>query len=73
VLAVRDQGPGIAPEDLETVFERFARLPSLNERGLGLGLYICRQIIEAHGGTIRAESQLGQGTTFVVELPAGAP
>jgi len=69
-LSVRDQGIGIAPEDLGRLFRRFERAaPYSNYGGLGLGLYITRHIIEAHGGTIRIASTLGRGTTFSVELP----
>jgi PAS domain S-box-containing protein len=69
-LSVRDQGRGIAAEDRERIFGRFERAVSPHEiSGLGLGLYISRQIAELHGGTIRVESVLGQGAEFVVELP----
>ncbi|GAB4540298.1 MAG: hypothetical protein Fur002_06780 [Anaerolineales bacterium] len=68
-----DSGEGIAPEYLPFLFERFYRVPGEHgERavtGTGLGLYICRQIIMAHHGTIWAESKLGVGTTFIIELP----
>jgi PAS domain S-box-containing protein len=69
-LVVRDEGIGIAPEALERIFLRFER--AVSERhygGLGLGLYISRQVVEALGGNIRAESTPGQGATFTVELP----
>jgi signal transduction histidine kinase len=70
-VAIHDQGQGISPNDLERIFTRFMRAdPGRGAQGLGLGLYIARAIIEAHGGTIRAESPgLGQGSTFVVRLP----
>jgi PAS domain S-box-containing protein len=69
-LQVRDQGIGIAPEHLERIFERFERAVAPGRfGGMGLGLYICRQIVEAHGGTIRAASRSGQGATFTVTLP----
>ena len=69
-LAVRDYGIGIAPEQIPRIFERFERaVSSRSYGGLGLGLYIARQIVEAHGGTIRAESELGSGARFTVELP----
>ena len=69
-IAVRDHGIGIAPEALERIFERFERaVSSRNYGGLGLGLYIVRRIVEAHGGTIRVESAPGEGSTFLVELP----
>ncbi len=69
-LTVRDGGIGIAPEALSRIFGRFER--AVSERhygGLGLGLYITRQIIQAHGGTIHVDSRQGQGATFTVELP----
>ncbi|MCP3143267.1 PAS domain-containing sensor histidine kinase [Pyxidicoccus xibeiensis] len=69
-LTVRDAGIGIAPENLQRIWGRFER--AVSERhygGLGLGLYISRQIVEALGGTVKAESTLGQGATFIVELP----
>jgi PAS domain S-box-containing protein len=69
-LLVRDHGIGIRAEDIERVFERYERAVSSRVYGgLGLGLYIVRQIVEAHGGTIRVESQPGAGSTFLVELP----
>ncbi|MFY0527591.1 MHYT domain-containing protein [Archangium gephyra] len=68
-LVVRDRGIGIAPEALKRIFERFERAASRNFGGLGLGLYIVRQIVEAHGGTITVESELGVGSTFTVKLP----
>jgi signal transduction histidine kinase len=55
------------------IFDRFERVASAqNIGGLGLGLFISRQIVEAHGGTLRVESDVGQGATFVVELPIAA-
>lgn len=73
VLAVRDTGSGIAPEDLPYVFERFWRADRSRSRatgGRGLGLAIVRQLVEAHGGTVTVDSELGAGTTFTVRLPA---
>ena len=66
-----DQGPGIPTEDLPNIFTRFYRVPSRNKsvRGTGLGLFICRQIINAHQGEITAVSKLGEGTTFNIYLP----
>jgi signal transduction histidine kinase len=69
VLSVRDQGMGIPEAVREKIFERFERAESEgNISGLGLGLYITKQIVDAHGGTISVESSPGQGSTFVVEL-----
>lgn len=70
-LAVRDQGPGIKEEHLSRLFKRFYRVPerSAGVRGSGLGLFICDQIIRAHGGKIVIQSEVGQGTTFYIEIP----
>jgi signal transduction histidine kinase len=70
-LVVRDGGPGIALGEQAVLFHRFARLPSAHRQGggLGLGLYITRQIVEAHGGTIRLDSRPGQGATFTCTFP----
>lgn len=71
-VEVRDGGPGLSEEDRERVFKRFerARDESDGTRGLGLGLYLCRSIIERHGGRIGVESPPGEGATFWFELPA---
>ncbi|AUX39628.1 protein kinase [Sorangium cellulosum] len=70
LLVVRDHGIGIAEADQARIFERFERAVSIrNFGGLGLGLYIVRWIVTAHGGSIRVESKPGAGATFVVELP----
>jgi signal transduction histidine kinase len=69
-VRVRDQGIGIAPEDLSRLFKRFERLVSERHyAGIGLGLWITRQMVEAHHGTITVESEPDRGTTFTVELP----
>jgi signal transduction histidine kinase/Na+/proline symporter len=69
-LVVRDAGPGIAPEDQERVFRPFERAVSyLHVSGFGLGLYIVREIVAAHAGTVRVDSAPGQGAAFVIELP----
>lgn len=69
-LSIRDHGIGIEPGGLRRIFHRFERAASSrNYGGLGLGLYISRQIVEEHGGTIRCESRVGLGSTFFVELP----
>jgi signal transduction histidine kinase len=72
-LAVRDHGIGIDMAQQGRIFERFERVASRNYGGLGLGLYISRQIAEAHGGSIRVESEPGAGATFIVELPRALP
>jgi len=72
-IAVRDQGPGIQPEDQARLFQRFFRAPGVARRtdGLGLGLYVCRSIAEAHQGTVGVDSTPGQGATFWLDLPDG--
>jgi len=77
VLLVSDAGPGIAPADQERIFRPFERAVRCMEvSGFGLGLFIVRQIVEAHGGNVRLESDLGRGSTFRIALPrdsVGAP
>ena len=68
-LSVTDTGVGIPPHLLESIFERFWQVGVNDRRGLGLGLYISRSIVKAHGGRIWAESADGAGSTFVVTLP----
>jgi signal transduction histidine kinase len=68
-LSVNDDGPGIPPASLPHLFKRFWKVDSEERRGLGLGLYICAKIMEAHGGQIRAESEVGKGATFCCTLP----
>lgn len=68
-----DQGPGIAPEHLPHIFEKFYRIPEYGTSGSGLGLFICSQIIKAHKGTMSVKSAPGEGTAFVIKLPAGQP
>jgi two-component system, sensor histidine kinase and response regulator len=67
VLEVEDTGIGISSEEQEYLFERF-RQGNHQRRGNGLGLYLSRQIVEAHDGSIRVESQVGQGTLFVIQF-----
>ncbi|MCL6432110.1 MAG: PAS domain S-box protein, partial [Anaerolineae bacterium] len=69
ITAVTDRGPGIAPEDMPHLFQRYFRARGRAPDGLGLGLYISRLLIEAHGGRIWAESQVGVGSTFYFSLP----
>jgi two-component system OmpR family sensor kinase/two-component system sensor histidine kinase BaeS len=69
-LSVRDTGSGIPPDDLPHIFDRFYR--THDSGGSGLGLAIAKNLVEAHGGDIRAESEPGRGATFVVALPLEA-
>lgn len=72
-LCVRDHGVGIAKENHERIFNRFERAISANEvSGLGLGLFITKQIVDSHSGKIWVDSELGKGATFFVELPLDA-
>jgi signal transduction histidine kinase len=72
VITFSDQGTGIPSEHLPFLFERFYRVPGhSNQHGTGLGLFICKQIIQAHHGEISVKTAPGKGTTFLVELPAG--
>jgi two-component system phosphate regulon sensor histidine kinase PhoR len=77
-VLIQDQGVGIRPEHLNLVFEKFFQVDGSTTRrvgGSGLGLYLTRRLVEAHGGSVWAESELGRGTTVVVLLPkrAAAP
>jgi PAS domain S-box-containing protein len=69
---VRDTGPGISPEHLGHVFDRYWQGDKRDRRGAGLGLAICKGLVEAHGGRIWAESQLGRGSIFSFSLPIAA-
>ena len=70
-FTVSDNGIGIAPEDHQRIFERFFRVDTARtpRDGAGLGLAIARRLIEAHGGTVSVESDLGQGARFIVRFP----
>jgi signal transduction histidine kinase len=73
-VTVSDKGVGIPPADTPHIFERFHRAGNVDTArfsGMGLGLYICRGIVEQHGGKIGVQSHLGEGTTFEVSLPLG--
>ncbi|MGZ3676485.1 MAG: sensor histidine kinase, partial [Ktedonobacterales bacterium] len=76
VVGVRDFGEGITPEDQARLFQKFVRLSrslTTSVRGTGLGLWICRQYIEAMGGDIWVESEFGSGSHFQFSLPAATP
>ncbi len=73
LLAIRDNGRGIAREHLEHLFEKFYRVPQgdvQSVRGYGLGLYYARRVAERHGGTLTVESRVGVGSTFTLKIPA---
>ena len=71
VIKVRDQGIGIPPESIPRVFEIFERVSTTSsaQAGLGIGLWLTKQIVEEHDGTLMVESELGKGSTFIVQLP----
>jgi signal transduction histidine kinase len=72
VVGVTDAGQGIPLREQERIFERFQRVDNSTARrtqGAGLGLYICKAIVEAHGGRIWVQSELGHGSTFSFSLP----
>jgi K+-sensing histidine kinase KdpD len=71
ILCIQDYGPGFPPGDEERIFEKFFRGRGDNERGVGLGLTICRAIIRAHDGTIRAANRRSGGAEIFIELPIG--
>ena len=68
-VSVSDTGEGIAPEKIKTIFERFSQIHSQDRRGIGLGLYIAKMMVEEHPGRIWVESKLGEGSTFHFTLP----
>jgi two-component system sensor histidine kinase KdpD len=71
VISVRDYGPGFPPGDEERIFEKFFRGATDGVKGIGLGLAICRAIVQAHDGTIRAGAKKDGGATIFIELPIG--
>ncbi len=71
-VTVRDTGCGMAPAELERIFERLYQIPNIDggsEQGVGLGLFICRELVESHGGRIWVESELGKGSAFSFSIP----
>jgi signal transduction histidine kinase len=70
VVSVKDTGPGIPQEHLSNIFNRFWQVPGTTQKGSGLGLSIAKSIVEAHGGTIWAESELGHGSSIFFTLPS---
>ena len=72
-LSVRDEGPGISEDDQTRLFGEFQKLsaqPTAGEKSTGLGLAIVKKIVEAHGGSVKVESQLGSGSTFSFAIPS---
>jgi two-component system sensor histidine kinase KdpD len=72
LISVTDKGPGIPPEELTKIFDRMYRIEERlhsGVEGVGLGLYICQRLIEAHGGNIWAESTVGEGSTILFTIP----
>lgn len=72
VLSVMNEGDGIAPDKVNLLFQKFSRIDNpkhAGKKGTGLGLYICREIIEQHGGKISGESEEGKWTKFTLSLP----
>jgi len=69
IITFVDTGPGIPPEHLPFIFERFYRVPGPSRRGTGLGLFICKQIVQAHNGQISVKTSPGHGTAFRIVLP----
>jgi signal transduction histidine kinase len=72
VIAVHDWGPGISPEEQAKLFQPFQRVRGADTdriKGIGLGLLVCRSLVEAHGGRIWLDSEPGKGTTFFFTLP----
>jgi signal transduction histidine kinase len=73
-VVVRDRGMGIAPEDQERIFRRYERATrGRHHGGMGIGLWVVRQLVEALGGEVRVESRAEAGATFYVELPRQRP
>jgi signal transduction histidine kinase len=72
-ISVSDDGPGIAPEDRERVFEPYVQLGERGAHGVGLGLAICRRLVDSHGGEIRLDPREGGGCRFSFTLPAEPP
>jgi two-component system sensor histidine kinase KdpD len=73
LIVVADRGPGIPPELLNRIFEKFYRAPGTAAGGIGLGLSICRGIVELHGGTLTAENRANGGARFTITLPLSKP
>jgi signal transduction histidine kinase len=71
IVEVSDTGPGIAPDEIPLLFQKYRRVSTArNQEGTGLGLFIVKTMVEAHGGYVEVESQLGSGSCFRVILPS---
>jgi signal transduction histidine kinase len=70
-VAITDYGVGIDKKDQKKIFERFFRVDNIQKQypGMGIGLYVCEQIVKQHGGTLWVESEIGKGATFNFTLP----
>jgi signal transduction histidine kinase len=68
-VAVADKGPGVPPEKIPHLFDRFYRVDTSGSQYAGLGLYICAEIVKKHGGRVGVDSELGKGSTFWFTLP----
>jgi signal transduction histidine kinase len=74
LISVADEGPGIPQDELGRIFNRFVQLAnSRGKAGSGLGLALCKLVVDAHGGRIWAESTMGRGSTFFISLPVSGP
>jgi signal transduction histidine kinase len=73
IFSVEDQGPGILKEDFPRLFDRYWQAQDTASKGTGLGLFICKSIIQAHGGRIEVRSRIGKGSTFCFSLPQSEP
>jgi PAS domain S-box-containing protein len=69
VLNVIDEGAGMSQDECERIFDKYVQADATNNHTMGLGLYVSRQVVEAHGGTLTVSSQLGAGSTFMVSIP----
>jgi len=72
LISITDHGVGISKDELKKIFDKFYRVPLTmvkKTRGSGLGLTLARYIIEAHGGTIEVQSEVGKGSTFTIKMP----
>ncbi|HTD65096.1 MAG TPA: ATP-binding protein [Candidatus Limnocylindria bacterium] len=72
-LSVADRGPGLPPDSIERIFDKFFRAPNAAPGGTGLGLSIVKGFVEAHGGTVTTENRVSGGAVFTIELPLGEP